>query len=50
MALQLYRQSKIGDCLAEALDDMVTQEKITGELATKVMAEVGSVKCVQYDC
>ena len=40
MALQLYRQSKLGDCLAEALDEMVGEDKITGELATKVMAEV----------
>ena len=38
--LQLYRQSTIGDCLAEALDEMVTNGKLPGELATKIMAEV----------
>ena len=38
--LQLYRQSTIGDCLAEALDEMVTAGKIPGDLATKMMAEV----------
>lgn len=36
----LYRQSKLGDCLVEALDQMVTEDKIPGELATKILAEV----------
>jgi hypothetical protein len=38
--LQLYRQTTIGDCLDEALDEMVTAGKLPGELATKMMAEV----------
>lgn len=38
--LQLYRQATIGDCLAEALDEMVTNGKLPGDLATKIMAEV----------
>jgi len=40
MALQLYRQTAIGDCLDEALDEMVTAGKIPGDLATKMMQEV----------
>ncbi len=40
--LTLYRTSKIGDCLAEALDEMITQDKIPGDLGMKVMAEVSS--------
>ena len=38
--LQPYRQTTIGDCLDEALDEMVTAGKIPGDLATKMMAEV----------
>ncbi len=38
--LQLYRQTTIGDCLDEALDEMVTAGKLPGDLATKMMAEV----------
>ncbi|EIE23744.1 transcription initiation factor IIA, gamma subunit [Coccomyxa subellipsoidea C-169] len=40
--LTLYRTSKIGDCLAEALDEMITQDKIPGDLGMKVMAEFDS--------
>lgn len=42
--LTLYRTSKIGDCLAEALDEMIMQEKIPGDLGMKVMAEVSLLK------
>ena len=39
-ALQLYRQSAVGDTLSDALHEMVAEDKISGDLATKVMAEV----------
>ncbi|CAL5220960.1 g3066 [Coccomyxa viridis] len=38
-ALQLYRQSAVGDTLSDALHEMVADDKIPGDLATKVMAE-----------
>ncbi|KAK9839637.1 hypothetical protein WJX81_002206 [Elliptochloris bilobata] len=38
-ATQLYRQSRLGDSLVEALDVLVEAEKITPELAMKVLAE-----------
>lgn len=41
-ALQLYRQSAVGDTLSDALHEMVADDKIPGDLATKVMAEVAS--------
>ncbi len=41
-ANQIYRQSKLGDALVEALDQMVMDEKIPGELATKILSEVNS--------
>lgn len=40
MSYQLYRQSKLGDSLVEALDQLVTEGKITPDLALKVLAEV----------
>ena len=42
-ALQLYRQSAVGDTLSDALHEMVHEDKIPGDLATKVMAEVASL-------
>ena len=39
-ALQLYRQSAVGDTLSDVLHEMVAEDKISGDLATKVMAEV----------
>ena len=41
MSYQLYRQSKLGDCLVEALDDLINADKITPPLAMKVLGEVG---------
>eukprot|EP00884_Botryococcus_braunii_P003735 jgi/Botrbrau1/13362/Bobra.0158s0015.1 len=38
-ANQIYRQSKLGDSLVEALDQMVMDEKIPGELATRILSE-----------
>lgn len=40
MSYQVYRQSKLGDCLVEALDELITNEKITPALAMKILAEV----------
>ena len=40
MALQLYRQSAVGDTLNDALHEMVSEEKISGALADRVMLEV----------
>lgn len=40
MALQLYRQSAVGDTLNDALHEMVSEEKIPGALADRVMLEV----------
>ena len=44
-ALQLYRQSAVGDTLNDVLHEMVGDDKIPGDLATKVMAEVASPFC-----
>lgn len=41
MSAHLYRQSKLGDSLVEALDQLVDEGKIPGELALKVMQQVG---------
>ena len=46
MSYQVYRQSKLGDCLVEALDELITNEKITPALAMKILAEVPSC----HDC
>lgn len=48
--LTLYRTSKIGDCLAEALDEMITQEKIPGDLGMKVMEEVSLPGTLHTKC
>lgn len=45
MSYQLYRQSKLGDCLVEALDDLITNEKITPPLAMKILAEFDQSIC-----
>jgi len=41
-ATHLYRQSKIGDSLVEALDTLVDSGKLPGNLALRIMQEVGS--------
>lgn len=38
----IYRQSKLGDSLVEALDVMIKDEKITPDLAFKVLGEFDS--------
>lgn len=49
MSYQVYRQSKLGDCLVEALDELITNEKITPALAMKILAEVANCRdCSAY--
>ena len=40
MSLQHYRTTKFGECLVDSLDELVTSEKISPELAIKVLSEV----------
>ncbi len=44
MSYQVYRQSQLGDCLVEALDELITNEKITPPLAMKILAEFDQVR------
>ncbi|GAB4815548.1 hypothetical protein N2152v2_002594 [Parachlorella kessleri] len=39
MATHLYRESKLGDSLVEALDILVDDGKIPGQLALRILAE-----------
>jgi Transcription initiation factor IIA, gamma subunit, helical domain len=53
MSYQVYRQSKLGDCLVEALDELITNEKITPALAMKILAEVldsGRMSAHMHNC
>jgi hypothetical protein len=43
----IYRQSKLGDSLVEALDVMIKDEKITPDLAYKVLGEVKPPPSIQ---
>lgn len=36
----LYRRGKLGDSLVEALDVLITEEKITPDLAMEVLSKV----------
>ena len=36
----IYRGSKLGDCLVEALQKLIDEDKITGDLAQKVLDTV----------
>jgi Transcription initiation factor IIA, gamma subunit, helical domain len=47
MSYQVYRQSKLGDCLVEALDELITNEKITPALAMKILAEVPNCRLAE---
>jgi hypothetical protein len=40
MSYEHYRESKLGDSLVDALREMVEQDRISGELALKVLVEV----------
>ncbi|KAK9823469.1 hypothetical protein WJX72_002954 [[Myrmecia] bisecta] len=39
MSTLLYRESKLGNCLVDSLDELIEQGKLSGELAMKVMAQ-----------
>ena len=41
---QLYRQSKLGDCLVEALDDLINAGKLNPDLAIRVLSEYDVVR------
>ncbi len=41
MATELYRKTAIGEALVDALDDLISADKIPPELALKVVEEVG---------
>ncbi len=41
---QLYRQSKLGDCLVEALDDLINAGKLNPDLAMRVLTEYDTVR------
>ena len=38
---QIYRNGKLGSSLVDALDLLIKEGKLSGELALKVLAEVG---------
>jgi hypothetical protein len=40
MSTHLYRESKLGDSLVEALDILVDEGKIPPQLALRILAEV----------
>ena len=40
MSTEIYRQTKLGDSLVSALEDLLEKEKITPDLAIKVLSEV----------
>lgn len=43
MSYEHYRESKLGDALVDALGELVSEEKISQELAIKVLIEVRSM-------
>ena len=40
MSTEVYRQTKLGDALVSALEDLLDSGKITPDLAIKVLSEV----------
>ena len=44
MSFELYRQTMLGDCLCEALEELVVQEKLTQELAMSVLKQFDAVR------
>ena len=40
MSTELYRRTKLGDSLVSALEDLLDKNKLTTELAIKVLSEV----------
>ena len=47
---QLYRQSKLGDCLVEALDDLINAGKLNPDLAMRVLTEYDTVRRTLPPC
>eukprot|EP00193_Tetraselmis_chui_P008931 CAMPEP_0177768760 /NCGR_PEP_ID=MMETSP0491_2-20121128/9910_1 /TAXON_ID=63592 /ORGANISM="Tetraselmis chuii, Strain PLY429" /LENGTH=138 /DNA_ID=CAMNT_0019285623 /DNA_START=315 /DNA_END=731 /DNA_ORIENTATION=- len=45
MSYEHYRESKLGDSLVDALREMVEQDRISGELALKVLVEFDKSVC-----
>ena len=43
----LYRHGRFGDCLVEALDDLMRAGKITPDLAFRVLAEFDEVNYLE---
>ncbi len=43
MSTEVYRQTKLGDSLVSALEDLLDNGKITPDLAIKVLSEVSPV-------
>ena len=56
MSAEIYRQTKLGDSLVSALEVLVESDKITPELAIKVLSEVCyscghlSAACMRFIC
>lgn len=44
MSTEVYRQTKLGDSLVSALEDLLDNGKITPDLAIKVLSEVSPVR------
>lgn len=47
MSYELYRQTKIGESLVEALDELVSEEKIPPDMAMKVLEQFDKV-CIFF--
>ena len=47
MSIELYRQTKLGDSLVSALEDLLDSGKITPDLAIKVLSEVNIPCCLE---
>lgn len=43
MSYELYRQTKIGESLVEALDELVSEEKLPPDMAMKVLEQFDKV-------
>lgn len=44
MSYELYRQTKIGESLVEALDELVSEDKLPPEMAMKVLEQFDKVR------
>lgn len=50
MSYEHYRESKLGDALVDALREMAEADRISGELALKVLVEVASACLAPPPC